>query len=325
LTKVVRIYENGGPEVLRIEDVDLGQPGPGEVLIRQSAIGLNFREIYIRNGVHKSDRFPRGMGLEGAGVIEALGEGVDAFSLGQRVVVSSMPDAAYAEARMAPAHRVLALPDNIDERTAAAVMTKGMTARNLLIDTYPVQPGETILIHAAAGGVGLIMCQWAKLLGATVIGTMSSDEKAEIARAHGCDHTIIYTRENFTDRVREITDGAGVPVVYDSVGELTFHASLDCLQPRGMMVQFGEASGDPLPIPPRILGLKGSLYLTHPSLGDYAKNRDDLLRQSGDLFDMVGSGKIKIGINQTYPLSEVAQAHRDMEARITTGSSLLIP
>ncbi len=325
MTKAYRFHELGGPEVLKLEDVDLGAPGPGQVLIRQSAIGVNFRDIYRRTGIHAVEGFPAAMGVEGAGVIEALGEGVDALEVGQRVVAQGAPDGAYAEARIIPAWRVLALPNGIDDRAAAGMMVKGQTARNLLKRCYAVQPGDTILVHAAAGGVGLIMCQWAKHLGATVIGTVGTDAKAEVARAHGCDHTIVYTRENFLERAREITGGEGVHAVYDSIGKDTFEDSLACLRPLGLMAQFGEASGEPPLVSPRTLGTLGSVYLTHPSLPHYTSTRADFEASAKDLFEVVGSGVVRIAIGRTYPLAEAAQAHIDLAARRTTGSVVLLP
>jgi NADPH2:quinone reductase len=267
---------------------------------------------------------PSGIGLESAGVIEAVGSGVTGFAVGDRVAFAGMPEGSYAQLRIVPAARLIALPDAIDDRIAAAMMIRGMTARALLHDAYKVQPGDTILVHAAAGGVGLIMCQWAKHLGATVIGTVGSAAKAEIARAHGCDHAIVYTQEDFVVRVREITGGEGVPVVYDSVGKATFEGSLRCLRRRGVMASFGEASGDPDPVPPRRLGALGSIYLTHPSVSNYTVTRAELDATANDLFAMVSSGKIKIAISKTYPLEEAARAHADLEARNTTGSIVLL-
>ncbi len=325
MTRAFRFHELGEPEVLKLEDIDLGEPRPGEVLIRQSAIGVNFRDIYRRTGIHAPDGFPAAMGVEGAGVIEAVGEGVDDLVVGQRVVAQGAPDRAYAEARIVPAWRVMALPESIDECQAAAMMVKGLTARNLLKRCYPVQPGDTILIHAAAGGVGLIMCQWAKHLGATVIGTVGTDAKAEAARAHGCDHAIVYTRESFAERVREITNGGGVHAVYDSIGKDTFEESLSCLRPLGLMAQFGEASGEPPLVSPSKLGTLGSVYLTHPSLPHYTATRADFEASASDLFEVVGSGVVKIEIDRTYPLAEAAQAHIDLAARRITGSVVLLP
>jgi NADPH2:quinone reductase len=321
--KAIRFHQNGGPEVLRWEDVDLAPPGKGEVRIRHSAVALNFRDILVRRGQHAVTAFPSGLGSESAGVVEAVGDGVTEFKPGDRVVAVARPDVAYAEARNAPAARVLKLPAGIDERTAASMMIRGMTARYLLHATYKVKPGDTIVIHAAAGGVGLIASQWAKHLGATVIGTVGSSDKLEIARAHGCDHVLRY--DDFAKGVREITGGKGVPVVYDSVGKATFENSLKCLRPRGIMACFGESSGDPPLVSVRELGHMGSLFVTHPSLGDYTATRAELLETANDLFDMVASGKIKIQINHTYALRDAATAHREVEARKTTGSVVLIP
>jgi NADPH:quinone reductase len=324
VSKAFRFHELGGPEVLRLEDVEVGPPGPAEVRIRNLAVAVNYRDVLMRRGVHAVKSLPSGIGLESAGVIDAVGSDVRGLSVGDRVAYASMPEGSYAELRIVPAARVIPLPADIDERTAASMMIRGMTARCLLTETYKVQPGDTILIHAAAGGVGLIMCQWAKHLGATVIGTVSTEAKVEIARAHGCDHPIVYTREDFAGRVRDITGGEGVPVVYDSVGKATFEASLKCLRRRGVMASFGEASGDPDPMPPRRLGALGSIYLTHPSVSNYTVTRAELLAAAHDLFAMVGSGKIKIAITQTYPLRDAPRAHADIESRKTTGSIVLV-
>jgi NADPH:quinone reductase len=294
------------------------------VRIRNLAVAVNYRDVLMRRGVHAVKSLPSGIGLESAGVIDAVGRDVRDLSVGDRVAYAGMPEGSYAELRIVPAARVIPLPADIDERTAASMMIRGMTARCLLTETYKVQPGDTILIHAAAGGVGLIMCQWAKHLGATVIGTVSTEAKVEIARAHGCDHPIVYTREDFAGRVRDITGGEGVPVVYDSVGKATFEASLKCLRRRGVMASFGEASGDPDPMPPRRLGALGSIYLTHPSVSNYTVTRAELLAAAHDLFAMVGSGKIKIAITQTYPLRDAPRAHADIESRKTTGSIVLV-
>jgi NADPH2:quinone reductase len=320
--KAIRFHQVGGPEVLRYEDVPLGEPDPGEVRIRHSAVALNFRDILVRRGQHAA-KLPSGLGTESAGVIEAVGPGVGELKPGDRVVTVSRPDCACAEARNAPAARVLKLPDEVDDRTAASMMVRGLTARYLLKATYAVKPGDAIVIHAAAGGVGLIMSQWAKHLGATVIGTVGSDDKAAVARAHGCDHVLRY--DGFETKVRELTGGKGVPVVYDSVGRVTFESSLKCLRPRGILASFGESSGDPPLVSVRELGHMGSLFVTHPSLIHYTESRAELLETANDLFAMVGSGKIKIEINHSYPLRETAQAHRDVEARKTTGSVVLIP
>ncbi len=292
VSKAFRFHRHGGPEVLRFEDVEVGEPGPGQVRIRNTAVAINYRDVLMRKGIHAIKAFPSGIGLESAGVIDAIGPDVAGFAVGDRVAYAGMPEGSYAELRIVPAARLIALPDGIDEHTAASMMIRGMTARSLLFEAYRVKPGDTILVHAAAGGVGLIMCQWAKHLGATVIGTVSSDEKAVVARAHGCDHAIVYTREDFAARVRELTAGEGVPVVYDSVGKATFEGSLKCLRRRGVMASFGEASGDPDPVPPRRLGALGSIYLTHPSVSNYTVTRDELLATANDLFAMVTSGKI---------------------------------
>ena len=325
MTKAIRFHQTGGPEVLRWEEIEVRDPEPGEVRLRNTAVGLNYRDIYLRKGMHPIAAFPSGLGIESAGVIEALGPGVTDFAIGQRVACVAGPDNAYAEARLVPAARVVPLPGGIEERSAASMMIRGMTARYLLRETYAVQRGDVILIHAAAGGVGLLVCQWAKHLGATVIGTVGSRAKADVARAHGCDHAIVYTEEDFAERARAITGGAGVAVVYDSVGRTTFEGSLRCLRRRGVLASFGESSGDPEPIAPRRLGQLGSIYVTHPSLPDYTATRAALLENANELFGMVLAGKLKIDINQVYPLSEAAYAHRDMEARRTTGASVLIP
>jgi NADPH2:quinone reductase len=321
--KAIRFHQIGGPDVMRWEDVPLGEPGAGQVRIRHTAVALNFRDLLVRRGQHAVKSLPSGLGTESAGVIDAVGPGVTEFSVGERVATVCRPDCAYAEARIAPAARVVKLPSGIDERTAASMMVRGMTARYLLHATYQVKQGDIILIHAAAGGVGLILSQWAKHLGATVIGTVGSDDKAAIARAHGCDHVLRY--DDFAAQVREITGGKGVPVAYDSVGKATFEGSLQSLRPRGVLASFGESSGDPPPVTARQLGNMGSLFVTHPSLIDYTATREELLETANDLFAMVGSGKIRIEINHSYPLRDAAQAHRDVEARKTTGSVVLIP
>jgi NADPH2:quinone reductase len=325
MTKAIRFHATGGPEVLRLEDVEIGEPGPGEVRIRNAAIAVNYRDILVRRGAHRV-ALPSGLGLESAGVIEAIGPQVSDLATGQRVACVAGPDGAYAQARLAPAARVVPLPEGIDARVAAAMMIRGMTARYLLHETFRVKAGDTILIHAAAGGVGLILCQWARHLGATVIGTVGSADKAAIARAHGCDHPIVIGgAEDFVARVRALTGGAGVPVVYDSIGKATFEGSLACLARRGLLASFGEASGDPDPVAPRRLGALGSVYLTHPSLGDYTATRADLLASANHLFDMVASRKIRIEISAEYALRDAARAHADLEQRRTTGSIVLIP
>lgn len=325
MPKAIRIDQYGGPEVLSWEEVEIGDPGPGQLRIRHAAVGLNYIDVYHRTGLYPLPALPWTLGMEGAGTVEAVGEGVVEFRVGDRVAYASPPVGAYAEVRLIAADRVVALPDDIDDRTAAAMMLQGMTAHYLLRRTYRVQPGDVILLHAAAGGVGLIASQWARDLGATVIGTVGDDAKAELAHAHGCHHVIVYSRENFVDRVRAITDGQGVAVVYDSVGQATFAGSLDCLRPLGMMVSFGNASGPVQPFDPGLLAAKGSLFLTRPTLMTYTARRVDLLTSAAELFGVVQSGAVKIEVRQTYPLADAAQAHRDLEARKTTGSTVLLP
>jgi NADPH2:quinone reductase len=324
MTYAIRFARTGGPEVLQPEDVTLPAPGAGEAQVRQHAVGVNFIDVYHRTGVYPVP-LPSGIGMEGAGVVEAVGAGVTDIALGDRVGYAGGPIGSYAEARNLPADRLVKIPAEISFEQAAAMMLKGMTAQYLLRRTYRVQPGDTILVHAAAGGVGLILCQWAKALGATVIGTVGSDAKAELARAHGCDHPIVYTREKFAERLKELTGGEGVPVVYDSIGKDTFMDSLSCLRPLGMMVSFGNASGVVPPFDTGILSRMGSLFLTRPTLFAYTAKRGDLLAMSAELFDVVGSGKVRIDIAQRHPLREAAQAHRDLEARRTTGSTILLP
>ncbi|MBX9847127.1 MAG: quinone oxidoreductase [Xanthobacteraceae bacterium] len=321
--KAWQIGKHGGPEEMRWNDIPLPEPGAGEVRIRHTAVALNFRDILVRRGQHAVKAFPSGLGTESAGVIDAVGPGVADFKVGDRVATVARPDCAYAEARIAPAARTVKLPDNIDAKTAAAMMVRGMTARYLLKATYAVNPGDTIVIHAAAGGVGLIVSQWAKALGATVIGTVGSDDKAAVARAHGCDHVFRY--DDFAAGVMEVTGGKGVPVVYDSIGKVTFENSLTCLRPRGILASFGESSGDPPPVSARDLGNMGSLFVTHPSLIHYTQTRAELLETATDLFGVVASGKVRIEINHAYPLTDAPQAHRDVEARKTTGSVVLMP
>lgn len=325
MTRAIRFHEPGGPEVLCWEDVELDGPREGEVLVRHEAVGLNYIDVYHRKGLYPLASLPSGIGLEGAGTVDTVGEGVSDFKSGDRVAYASPPVGAYAQARVIAADRLVKLPEGIAPDTAAAMMLKGMTAQYLLRRTFRVRAGDTILFHAAAGGVGLIACQWAKALGATVIGTVGSDQKAEIARAHGCDHPIVYTRENFTERVREITGGEGVAVVYDSVGKDTFFGSIDCLKRFGMMVSYGNASGPVPAIEPLVLSQKGSLFLTRPTLMDYTALRGDLVASAYELFDMVRSETVKIEIKQRYVLSDAAQAHRDLEARKTLGSTVLLP
>ncbi|WP_366554683.1 quinone oxidoreductase family protein [Aquibaculum sediminis] len=324
MSKAIVIHEFGGADVLKWEDFPVGEPGPGEARVKHTAVGLNYIDVYHRTGLYPL-QLPHPIGMEGAGVVEAVGEGVNEVAPGDRVAYAANPPGSYSEARLIPAHRLVKLPDAIDDRTAAGMMLQGMTVQYLVRRTYQVQPGETVLWHAAAGGVGLIACQWLSSMGVTVIGTVGSDEKAALAKAHGCTHTVNYQTENFVERVKEITDGKGVPVVYDSVGKDTWEGSLDCLQPLGLMVSFGNASGAVPPFNVTSLAPKGSLYVTRPTLMTYTAKREDLVASATELFDMVGTGKVKIEINQTYPLSETAQAHRDLEARKTTGSTLLLP
>jgi NADPH:quinone reductase len=322
MTKAIRIHQPGGPEVLKWEDVEIAAPAAGEIRLRHTAVGLNYIDVYHRTGFYPNP-LPFTPGLEAAGVVEALGAGVTHVKVGDRVTYATGPVGAYAQARVMSAERVVKIPDHITDQQAAAMMLQGMTVEYLLCRTYKVKRGDTILVQAAAGGVGLILCQWAKHLGATVIGTVGSDEKAALARANGCDYPIVYTREDFHARVMEITNGAKVPVVYDSVGRDTFAKSLDCLAPLGVMALFGQASG---PVPPFDLGqlaAKGSLFITRPTLFTYTAKRADLEASANALFDVVGSGAVKISVNQTYPLSEAASAHRDLEARRTTGSTVL--
>lgn len=324
MTKAIRFTETGGPEVLKWVDVEVGEPGPGEIRVTHHAVGLNYIDVYFRTGLYPQP-LPAGLGMEAAGVVDAVGAGVDFLKVGDRVAYATRPPGAYAQARVMSAAGVVRLPDALSFETGAAMMLQGMTAQYLLRRTYRVKAGDTILIHAAAGGVGSIVCQWAKALGATVIGTVGSDEKAQQAKAHGCDYPIVYTRENFAERVKEITHGALLPVVYDSIGKDTFKGSLDCLAPLGLMVSFGNASGPVPPIDSGELSSRGSLYFTRPTLFSYIAKRDDLEQTAGELFDVVSSGKVTIGVNQRYPLQDAARAHADLEARRTTGSTILLP
>jgi NADPH2:quinone reductase len=325
MTHAVRIHEHGGPDALQWDAVEVGTPGPGEIRIRQSAVGLNYIDVYHRTGLYPVPQLPCVIGMEGAGTVEALGERVTDLAVGDRVAYASPPLGAYAEARLMPADRVVKLPDGIGEQQAAGMMLKGMTAEYLIRRLYTVKPGDTVLFHAISGGVGQIACQWLKALGATVIGTVGSDAKAETARAHGCDHPINYRTEDFVARVREITNGEGVPVVYDGVGKATYMGSLDCLRRRGTLALFGNASGAVDALDTGLLAQKGSLFLTRPSLMGYTATRAELLESANALFDVVGSGQVHVDINQTYPLHAAADAHRDLEARATTGSTVLLP
>ena len=323
MTKAIRIHEFGGPDVLKWEDLQVPLPGPGEALIAQTAVGLNFIDVYHRTGAYPVPAMPAVIGSEGAGIVEAVGDGVTEVAVGDRAVYC-MSLGGYAQQRLVPSRLLVRVPDGITDEQAAAMMLKGCTVPYLLRRTHRVKAGETILFHAAAGGCGLIACQWAKHLGATVIGTLGTPEKAKLAKAHGCDHAIVYTQENVVERVKELTGGRGVPVVYDSVGKDTFETSLDCLQPFGLMVSFGNASGAVPPFNPAILAAKGSIYLTRPTLATHTATRLQLEETAAELFDVVTKGAVKIELNQRYPLEHAAQAHRDLEARNTTGSTVLV-
>jgi len=323
MTKAVKFHKTGGPEVLSFEDVVVGKPGRGEARVRHTAIGLNFIDTYHRSGLYPLP-LPSGIGLEGAGVVEAVGAGVSHVKPGDRVAYAGGPPGAYSEERIMPAEKLVKIPRGVSDDEAAAVMLKGLTVQMLIRRVYRVQKGETVLFHAAAGGVGLIACQWLNALGATVIGTVGSDAKAKVAKAHGCHHTINYSKENFADRVREITKGRGVPVVFDSVGKDTFQGSLDCLQPRGLLAVFGNGSGPVKDVDVNILA-KGSFYLCRPTIMTYTAQRSDLEAGAKDLFSVIKSGKVKIEINQRYALSDAVQAHKDLAARKTTGSTVFKP
>ena len=324
MAHAIRINDTGGPDVLRWEEIEVPAPQPNEATVRHHAVGLNFIDIYFRSGLYPTP-LPSGLGFEGAGVVTAVGNAVTDLKPGDRIAYAGGPIGAYADVRNIPSDRLVKLPDSLSFETGAAMMLQGLTAQYLLRRTYRVQPGDTILIHAAAGGVGLIVCQWAKALGATVIGTVGSDDKAALAMAHGCDHPIVYTREDFVARVKEITGGRGLPVVYDSIGKDTFTRSLDCLRPRGLMVSFGNASG---PVPPFDLvelSNRGSLFITRPSLFSYIAQRADLVQMAAELFEVVNAGKVKIEVRQTYALKDAAHAQSDLAARKTTGSTILLP
>jgi NADPH:quinone reductase len=324
MPNAIRIHQTGGPEVLQWESVTVGEPGPGEARVRHTAVGLNYIDTYHRSGLYKLP-LPSGIGLEASGVVEGVGPGVTDIAKGDRVAYCGGPPGSYAEVRVMPADKLVKLPDGVSDRSAATLMLKGLTVEYLFRQTFPLKGGETILFHAAAGGVGLIACQWARALGVTMIGTVGSDEKAALAKANGCAHTIVSTRENFVERVKDLTGGQGVPVVYDSVGKDTFPASLDCLKRRGMFVSFGNTSG---PIAAFDIGLllqKGALFATRPSIAMYAATRSDLLRMADDMFALVKAGKIVSDARQTYALKDATQAHRDLEARKTTGATLLLP
>ncbi|HEY5804825.1 MAG TPA: quinone oxidoreductase [Lysobacter sp.] len=325
MAHAVRFHEAGGPEVLKYESVGVGEPGPGQVRLRHVAVGLNYADTYFRNGTYVIP-LPAGIGVEAAGVIQAVGPGVDQVSVGDRVTYTGFINTlgAYSTERLVPAEPLIRLPDAIDCETAAAMTMRGLTAAYLMRRIHPFQAGDTILLHAAAGGVGLIVSQWARLLGLTVIGTVSTEEKAEIARAHGCDHVINYSHEDVAQRVRELTGGVGVSVVFDSVGKTTFEGSLASLKRRGLMVCVGTASGQIPPFNPQILAMKGSLYMTRPALADYIADPAEKAELAAELFDHVGAGRIRIGINQRYSLEDAVQAHRDLESRKTTGSSIFV-
>jgi NADPH2:quinone reductase len=324
MPNAIRIHQTGGPEVLQWESVTVGEPGPGEARVRHTAVGLNYIDTYHRSGLYKLP-LPSGIGLEAAGVVEAVGPGVTDIAKGDRVAYCGGPPGSYAEVRVMPADKLVKLPDGVSDRSAATLMLKGLTVQYLFRQTFPLKGGETILFHAAAGGVGSIACQWARALGVTMIGTVGSDEKAALAKANGCAHTIVYTRENFVERVKELTGGKGVPVVYDSIGKDTFPASLDCLKPRGMFVSFGNASGPVAAFDIGLLAQKGALFATRPTLFAYAVTRADLLRMADEMFALVKAGKIVSDAKQTYALKDARDAHRDLEARKTTGATLLLP
>jgi NADPH:quinone reductase len=321
----VRVHELGGPEVLRYEEVELGAPGPGEARVRHTAIGLNFTDVHFRTGRYPLKALPHVIGMEAAGVVEETGPGVTEVQAGDRVAYASETPRTYAQATVMPVTRLIRLPDFVGDETAAAAILKGLTAQYLLRGAYPVKAGETILVHAAAGGVGLILCQWARHLGARVIGTVSTDEKAALARTNGCEHPIVYTREDVVARVRALTGGEGLPVVYDGVGAATFEQSLACLKRRGLLVSYGSAGGVPPPLEIFRLNRMGSLYLTSAGLADYIRDRPEMLARAQDLFDTIKAGAVRIAVHQRYPLSEAARAHRDLEARRTIGSSILVP
>jgi len=324
MTYAIRINEVGGPDVLKWQEIEVGEPGAGEVKIRHHAVGLNYIDVYFRTGAYPAAGLPFTPGMEAAGEVLSVGDGVDEFSVGDRVAYAGAIGS-YAQVRLAPADKMVKLPDAISYEQGAAMMLQGMTARYLLRKTYDVGPDTTLLFHAAAGGVGLLACQWAAHLGATVIGTVGSEEKAELARKNGCTHTILYRDEDFVERVKELTAGKGVDVVYDAIGKDTFPASLDCLKPLGLWASFGASSGPVDDFNIGILGQKGSLFATRPSLFAYVSTRKDLLETAHDLFDVVEQGHVKISINQKYDLKDASQAHKDLEARKTTGSTILIP
>jgi NADPH2:quinone reductase len=324
MPNAIRFHKNGGPEVLQWENVEVGEPGAGEARVRHTAIGVNYIDTYHRSGLYKL-ALPSGLGTEGAGIVEAIGAGVTDVRPGDRVAYSGGPLGAYSEVRVMPADRLVKLPEGVSDKVAATLMLKGLTVQYLFRQTFPLKGGETILFHAAAGGIGLIACQWARALGVTMIGTVGSDEKAALAKTNGCTHTIVYTRENFVERVKQLTGGKGVPVVYDGVGKDTFPASLDCLSPRGMFVSFGNASGPIAAFDILLLSQKGSLYATRPTLATYTASRPAMLKMSEEMFSLVLGGKLANEPRQTYALKDAAQAHRDLESRKTTGATILLP
>lgn len=324
MTQAIQIHEYGGPEVLRWESVEVGEPGPGQVRIRQTACGLNFIDVYMRDGIYPLPQLPATIGMEAAGVVEAVGEGVTDLAIGDRVAYA-MVLGGYAGERIIDAAKLIKIPDSIDDKTAGAMMLQGLTAHYLLFRSYPVKAGDTVLVYAAAGGVGLMVCQWAKHLGVTVIGCVGSPEKAELAKANGCDHPILYREGNIAERVRKLTNGEGVAAAYDSIGKDTFEASLDSLRPFGVLVTFGNASGQVEPFAPKILAPKGSLYVTRPTLATHVATRKLLEEGANRLIDVVSKGIVKVHVNQSYALKDTAQAHRDLEARKTTGSTVLLP
>ena len=323
MPKAIRYHRQGGPEVLQLDEVPVGEPGEGQVRIRHTAIGVNFVDTYQRSGLYPM-QVPQVAGNEAAGVVEALGQGVTELKAGDRVAYTGLPGS-YCDVRVVPADRMVKLPQGISEEQAASMMLKGLTVHYLIHTTYAVKKGETVLWHAAAGGVGLIACQWLKAMGVTVIGTAGSDEKCALAKAHGAEHVVNYSRENFVERVQALTGGKKVPVVYDSVGKSTWEGTLECLRPRGLIVSFGNASGPVAPVNLGILSTKGSLYVTRPTLATHIASRADLVERSNDLFEAVKSGKVKIETTKRYKLADVAQAHRDLEGRKTTGSIILQP
>lgn len=325
MTHAIRVHETGGPEVLRWEPIDVGAPGEGEIRVRHTAVGLNFIDVYFRTGLYSAGSSPFVLGVEAAGVVEEAGDGVTEVSAGDRIAYAAQPVGAYSQERLIPASQVVKVPDAIDDHSAAAMMLKGMTAEYLLRRTFSVGANTTLLFHAAAGGVGLIACQWAKALGATVIGTVGSAEKAQLARAHGCDHPLIHGEDDLATVVKDLTSGRGVDVVYDSIGRDTFMASLDCLRPLGMMVSFGQSSGPMQSIDVGMLAAKGSLFLTRPTLFTYIAERGMLVESANALFDVIAAGQVGIEVNQTFPLADAADAHRALEGRQTTGSTVLLP